>query len=96
MTAKSDSSSSLAIGNVIVGTLRTSVRLEPVMWDALRDIAAQEGMTVHALVTRISRQNPGAKLTSSIRVYLVEYYRTRLTKAKPMRDTPQLEDVHPR
>ena len=78
MSAQSGSPSSLVIHCVIVAGVRTSVRLEPVMWDALRDVAAQEGTTLHALVTRISQQNLASGLTSAIRVYIVKYYRSRL------------------
>jgi predicted DNA-binding ribbon-helix-helix protein len=34
--------SSLVIRNVVVGGHRTSVRLEPIMWEALRDIALRQ------------------------------------------------------
>lgn len=37
--------------NVTVNGHRTSMRLEPVMWDALREAARREGMTVNALVS---------------------------------------------
>jgi ribbon-helix-helix protein len=53
------SASSLAIHNVVVAGHRTSVRLEPVMWEALRDIARQRRMS----------------LTAAIRVYIVNFYR---------------------
>ncbi len=48
--------SSLVIHNVVVGGHRTSVRLEPVMWDALQDIARRQQVTVHDLVTDIHRE----------------------------------------
>lgn len=69
------SSSSLAIHNVVVAGHRTSVRLEPVMWEALRDIARQRRVSVHDLVTAIDRQRRESSLTAAIRVYIVNYYR---------------------
>ena len=47
--------STLVSGNVTVSGRRTSIRLEPQMWGALREICAREGKTTHALVTEIDR-----------------------------------------
>ena len=69
------SPSSLVIHNVVVGGHRTSVRLEPVMWDALQDIARRLRVTVHGLVTHIDRERSASSLTAAIRVYIVDFYR---------------------
>ncbi len=61
--------------NVVVAGHRTSVRLEPVMWEALREIARQRRVTVHDLVTHIDRQRSESSLTAAIRVYIVNFYR---------------------
>ena len=53
---------------------RTTIILEPMMWDALRDIAAEQGKIINEIVTEISRQDT-VNLSGSIRVYIVEYYR---------------------
>ncbi len=66
---------SLAIHNVVVADRRTSVRLEPVMWDALKDIARRQRLTVHDLVTDINRGRTASSLTAAIRVYIVNFYR---------------------
>ena len=70
--------SSLAMRNVVVGGHRTTVRLEPVMWDALHDIARQRQVTVDALVTDIDGRRTASSLTAAIRVYIVEFYRARV------------------
>jgi predicted DNA-binding ribbon-helix-helix protein len=55
---------------------RTSVRLEPVMWDSINDIAEQEAMTLHELVSTVAdRRSPGASLTASLRAFIVAYLR---------------------
>ena len=69
------SPSSLVIHNVVVGGHRTSVRLEPVMWDALHDIARRLRLTTHDLVTDIDRVRTASSLTAAIRVYIVDFYR---------------------
>jgi predicted DNA-binding ribbon-helix-helix protein len=70
-----NSPSSLVIHNVVVGGRRTSVRLEPVMWDALHDIARRLRVTMHDLVTDIDRERTASSLTAAIRVYIVDFYR---------------------
>ena len=67
--------SSLVIHNIVVGGHRTSVRLEPVMWDALHDIARRLRATTHDLVTDIDRERTASSLTAAIRVYIVDFYR---------------------
>lgn len=75
--------SSLVIHNIVVGNHRTSVRLEPVMWDALRDIAHRQQVTVHDLVTDIDRERTASSLTAAIRVYIVDFYRAAVLPAGP-------------
>jgi predicted DNA-binding ribbon-helix-helix protein len=74
--SSSSSPSSLTIRNVVVAGHRTSVRLEPVMWDALCDIARGRDMAVNDLVTEIDRRRDAPGLTAAIRVYIVDFYRT--------------------
>jgi predicted DNA-binding ribbon-helix-helix protein len=69
------SPSALTIRNIVVAGHRTSVRLEPVMWDALRDIAQVLGLHLNDLVTEIDRRRTVPNLTAAIRVYIVDYYR---------------------
>ena len=68
--------STLRLRNVVVRGHRTSVRLEPVMWDSFHEIAAEQGMNVNQLVTQIERGGGRSSLTSAIRVYIVEYYQS--------------------
>jgi predicted DNA-binding ribbon-helix-helix protein len=67
--------SALTIRNIVVAGHRTSVRLEPVMWDSLRDIAQASGLHLNDLVTEIDRRRTVPNLTAAIRVYIVDYYR---------------------
>ena len=78
---QNNSPSSLVIHNVVVAGHRTSVRLEPVMWDALQDIAQRRQLTVHALVTEIDRDRTASSLTAAIRVYIVDFYRSAALQA---------------
>ena len=69
--------STLRIRNVVVAGHRTSVRLEPLMWEALQEIAVEQGMNVNKLVTQIKRSAGRSSLTSAIRVFIVDFYRSR-------------------
>jgi len=81
--------SSLVIHNVVVAGRRTSVRLEPVMWEALQDIARRQERTVHDVVTQIDRERSASSLTAAIRVYIVAFYRSAATfeAARPAAQT---------
>jgi predicted DNA-binding ribbon-helix-helix protein len=71
--------STLVNRNVTVAGRRTSIRLEPVMWDALQHVCRREGTGLNALVTEIDRQRVESSLTASIRVYLLRYFRAAAT-----------------
>lgn len=70
-----DKSSILESRNVTVGGRRTSMRLEPQMWDALESIAQGEGMTLNSLCTQIDLRRREVGLTSATRVFIISYYR---------------------
>lgn len=65
--------------SVVVAGHATSVSLEEAFWRALANIAAAEGVSVNALVTRIDRARgtDGGNLSSAIRVYVLENARRR-------------------
>ena len=68
--------------NIYLGPLRSSIRLEAVMWDALADIARDQTKTVDDVILEISRERQGdLSLSAAIRVYIVEYYREALAAA---------------
>ena len=66
----------LVIRNIVVRGKRTSVRLEPEMWEALQEIVQMQGLTINQLVTQLNRRRSDSSLTSTIRVYIVEFYRS--------------------
>ena len=69
------STSRLVNRNVIAPSGRTSMRLEPELWEALQDICQREAISLSDLIQRIERKgHPGGR-TSAIRVYVVTYFR---------------------
>lgn len=72
--------SSLVSKNITVRGHRTSIRLEPEMWDALKDISNREATTIHNICSLISmRKAEDTSLTAAIRVFLMLYYRAATT-----------------
>ncbi len=73
--------SSLVSRNITVVGRRTSVRLEPEMWNALREISKREQCSIHDISSLIQlRKNPATSLTAAIRVFLMLYYRAAATE----------------
>jgi len=67
--------------NITVAGRRTSVRLEPEMWRALREIAKRELCTVHDICTLVHHgKKEDSSLTAAIRVFLMLYYRAAATE----------------
>jgi len=66
--------STLRSGNVTVAGRRTSIRLEPAMWEALQQVCAREHKPLNELVTEVERQRVESSLTAAIRVYLLHYF----------------------
>lgn len=66
--------------NLMTQSGRTSVRLEPKLWEAYEEVCTAAGMTRFELSMLIDRQRPdGFGFTSSIRVFLLAYYRHQAT-----------------
>ncbi len=77
-----NSRSTLVSRNLNITGHRTSVRLEPEMWAALKDIARREGTTMHNICSLVAlRKVPESSLTAAIRVFLMLYYRAAATEA---------------
>ena len=71
----------LVARNIAVTGRRTSVRLEPEMWQALKDIARREKCTIHAICSLVAmRKRPLSTLTAAIRVFVMLYYRAAATE----------------
>lgn len=67
--------------NVTVSGRRTSVRLEPEMWDGLMEICRREGISTHQLTTLVDRCRHRSSLTAKLRVFILAYFRAASTEA---------------
>jgi predicted DNA-binding ribbon-helix-helix protein len=67
--------------NISVLGRRTSVRLEPEMWQALKDVSVRERCSIHVLCSLIAqRKRVQSSLTAAVRVFVMLYYRAAATE----------------
>jgi predicted DNA-binding ribbon-helix-helix protein len=91
LSAQEDNQSILESRNVTVGNKRTSMRLEPQMWDSIELIARRENLTLNNLCTQIDRRrkqrNSPIGLTSATRVFIISYYRALVGRYEARRNS---------
>ena len=75
------SASRLVNRNVIAGSGRTSMRLEPELWEALLEVCQREDRDVHALIRAVDASRHAGGRTSAVRVFLLQYYRVAATES---------------
>ena len=56
--------------SVVIASHRTSISLENIFWNLLRDIAKQQGKSVNQLVSEVDRGRSG-NLSSALRTYVL-------------------------
>lgn len=54
----------------------TSLSLEGIYWDALKEVAGEMRLSMNGLIERIDKERSG-NLSSAVRVFLFQYYRQR-------------------
>ena len=76
-----DKHSALVMRNISVRVRRTSIRLEPQIWDTLAEICCREFCTPHDVCSYVAARRPAnASLSSSLRVFILGYFRTCATE----------------
>ena len=72
----SERHSALVMRNVSVRGHRTSIRLEPQIWDTLAEICRREYCTAHDVCSYAAEHRPPhGSLASSLRVFVLDYFR---------------------
>ncbi len=71
--------------NVTINGHRTSLRLEPAIWDAVADICDKEELTIHELITLIDQRRNEINRTSAVRTFIVTYLHALATEIGPLR-----------
>jgi predicted DNA-binding ribbon-helix-helix protein len=62
--------------NVVAERGRTSMRLEPEIWDMLSEICKREALDMNTLVRQIESARHTGGRTSAVRVYIAKYFHT--------------------
>ncbi len=70
----------LQIRNVTVSGRRTSIRLEPNMWDGVTEICQREGRTIHEICSMVEKFRRDSSFTAHLRVFIMNYFRTAATE----------------
>jgi predicted DNA-binding ribbon-helix-helix protein len=70
--------------SLVIDRHKTSVTLEDVFWNALKDIARERGETISRLVGSIDVNRQSANLSSAIRVYVLWYYMDQSARRRAM------------
>ena len=76
--------SPVAKRSVVIDGHKTSVSVEDIFWTSLKEVAHDQAMTLSKLIAAIDAQRvAGANLSSAIRVYILERFRTQLQGLEP-------------
>jgi predicted DNA-binding ribbon-helix-helix protein len=68
--------SSVVKRSIVIDGHKTSVSLEDAFWDDLKEIANTQQATLSALVAKIDETRKHGNLSSAIRLFVLEYFRT--------------------
>jgi predicted DNA-binding ribbon-helix-helix protein len=61
--------------SIVIAGHKTSISLEDEFWNALREIAAQQGTSMSALVSTLDSDRQHQNLSSTIRLFVLDHYR---------------------
>jgi predicted DNA-binding ribbon-helix-helix protein len=63
--------------SIVIAGHKTSVSLEDAFWQGLKQVAASRGITLSELVASIDTNRKHGNLSSAIRLFVLDYYRSR-------------------
>jgi predicted DNA-binding ribbon-helix-helix protein len=75
--------------SIVVGRHRTSISLEVVFWNELREIAHRRGVHLSELVGHIDGERQHCNLSSAIRMFVFEHVRAGAETASNSKGTPE-------
>jgi len=67
--------------SIVIAGHKTSVSLEDAFWKGLKEIAGGRDMTLSDLVSTIDSDRRHGNLSSAIRLFVLEHYRTMIAAA---------------
>ena len=72
--------------SIVVAGHKTSVSLEDAFWNGLKEIVRERHMTLSELAAEINAQRQLGNLSSALRLFVLDFYRTQLSHGKEGRD----------
>ena len=72
--------------SIVVAGHKTSVSLEEAFWNGMKEISAMRGMTLSELVGEIDGGRQQGNLSSAIRLFVLDYFRSRAAGAMAAKD----------
>lgn len=70
--------------NVTIDGRRTSIRMEPVLWDCLSDICRRERRPASELIALIDTRRGDSGLTAALRVFILSYFQNAASLEPPL------------
>ena len=67
--------------SIVIANHKTSVSLEDAFWNGLKEIAASRNMPLSDLVSSIDSQRQHGNLSSAIRLFVLDHYRSKAAKS---------------
>lgn len=67
--------------SIVIGGHKTSVSLEDAFWKGLKEIASTRNLTLSELVGSIDSERRHGNLSSGLRLFVLDYYRSKLDPA---------------
>lgn len=72
--------------SIVIAGHKTSVSLEDAFWKGLKEIADAREMTLSELVASIDTDRKHGNLSSAIRLFVLDHFRSQLTPKENRRD----------
>ena len=75
--------------SIVIAGHKTSVSLEDAFWTSLKDIADDRNVTLSDLVSSIDTDRQHGNLSSAIRLFVLDYYRSQIGEDTRERSLPR-------
>ena len=77
--------------SIVIAGHKTSVSLEDAFWKGLKEIASRRDATLSELVASIDADRQHGNLSSALRLFVLDFYRTQLSEEVALQGTPHDE-----
>jgi predicted DNA-binding ribbon-helix-helix protein len=75
--------------SIVVAGHKTSVSLEEAFWNGMKEISGLRNITLSELVGEIDNNRQQGNLSSAIRLFVLDYFRSRAQAAAPVAAEPR-------